>query len=213
MQGSIIDSQNPLVELDHSSISPEADHHGEGHGEHKDLRVFGLLVFLFSEGMLFMGLFAAYLTFRLVAPAWPPEGTPELEILLPGINTIILVSSSFVIHQADSAIKKDDIKAVRWWFLATFIMGATFLAGQVYEYQHLEFGLTTNIFSSTFFVLTGFHGFHVFVGLTLIAIMGLKSFQKGAFLGGKHYGIEAASIYWHFVDVIWIILFLMLYIL
>lgn len=185
----------------------------QAHGEHPDLRRFGLLVFLFSEGMLFVGLFMAYLTFRAVAPSWPPAGTPELEILLPGVNTVILVSSSFVIHQADIAIKKDDIKAVRWWFLATFIMGVTFLAGQVYEYQHLEFGLTTNLFASTFYVLTGFHGFHVFVGLVIMALVGLRSLQPGAFLNGKHYGIEAASIYWHFVDVIWVILFLMLYIL
>jgi len=211
MQGSTIDSAN-VVELEHSDDATIA-HTAEHHSEHPDLRVFGLLVFLGSEGMLFMGLFAAYLTFRAVAPAWPPEGTPKLETLLPAINTVILVSSSFVIHQADHAIKKDDIKAVRWWFLATFLMGATFLAGQVYEYMHLEFSLTSSLFASTFYVLTGFHGFHVFVGLTLIAIMGIKSFKPGAFLGGKHFGIEAASIYWHFVDVIWIVLFLMLYIL
>jgi cytochrome c oxidase subunit III len=203
MQGTITDS-TPNIAL------AEATH---GHHEHPDLRVFGLIVFLCSEGMLFLGLFAAYLTFRAVSTEWPPAGTPELEVMLPAINTVILLSSSFVIHQADRAIKKDDIKAVRWWFLLTFIMGATFLVGQVYEYQHLSFGLTSNLFASTFYVLTGFHGFHVFVGLTLIAIMLIKSFQKGAFLGGKHYGIEAASIYWHFVDIIWVVLFLMLYIL
>jgi cytochrome c oxidase subunit III len=207
MQGSAIDTAQ--VELNHSPVAHATTHHHD----HPDHRVFGLLVFLFSEGMLFLGLFAAYLTFRTVATSWPPAGTPELEILLPGINTIILVSSSFVIHQADAAIKRDDIKSVRWWFLATFIMGAIFLCGQVYEYNHLEFGLTTNLFASTFYVLTGFHGFHVFVGLTIIALVGLRSLKPGAFLGGKHYGIEAASIYWHFVDIIWIILFLLLYIL
>lgn len=207
MQGSTIDTAQ--VELNHSPVAHATTHHHD----HPDHRVFGLLVFLFSEGMLFLGLFAAYLTFRTVATSWPPAGTPELEILLPGINTIILVSSSFVIHQADAAIKRDDIKSVRWWFLATFIMGAIFLCGQIYEYNHLEFGLTTNLFASTFYVLTGFHGFHVFVGLTIIALVGLRSLKPGAFLGGKHYGIEAASIYWHFVDIIWIILFLLLYIL
>ncbi len=199
------------------AIHSAAGHQGaaidHGHHEHPDLRVFGLIVFLISEGMLFFGLFAAYLTYRAVAPAWPPEGTPELEIALPAVNTAILVSSSFVIHQADIAIKKDDIKGVRLWFLATFLMGATFLAGQVYEYMHLEFGLTSNLFGSTFYVLTGFHGLHVCVGLIVMALVWLRSFQPGAFLGGKHYGIAAASIYWHFVDIIWIILFLMLYVL
>ncbi len=207
---SVTEELNPAIA--HSNTHSSAQSH-PAHAEHPDLRRFGLLVFLFSEGMLFVGLFVAYLTFRSVATSWPPEGTPKLEVLLPAVNTVILVSSSFVIHQADIAIKKDNIKAVRWWFAATFIMGAVFLAGQIYEYQHLEFGLTTNLFASTFYVLTGFHGFHVFVGLMIIASVGLRSLKPGAFLEGKHYGIEAASIYWHFVDVIWVVLFLMLYIL
>ncbi|MFN5924563.1 MAG: heme-copper oxidase subunit III, partial [Pseudanabaena sp.] len=99
MQGSITTTTNISEDEIHA-------HESTGHAEHPDLRVFGLIVFLISEGMLFFGLFAAYLTFRSVATSWPPEGTPELELLLPGINTIILVSSSFVIHQADSAIKE-----------------------------------------------------------------------------------------------------------
>ncbi|MFN3926631.1 MAG: heme-copper oxidase subunit III [Pseudanabaenaceae cyanobacterium] len=183
------------------------------HAEHPDLRVFGLLTFLFSEGMLFVGLFMAYLAFRAIAPEWPPEGTEKLELLLPAINTLILVSSSFVIHQADHAIKADDLKAVRWWFLATFVMGVIFIAGQLYEYQHLGFGFTTNIFASTFFVLTGFHGLHVIVGLCLILGVLLKSLQQPSFTAQRHFGIQAASIYWHFVDIIWIILFLILYLL
>ncbi|CAN1209153.1 heme-copper oxidase subunit III [Tumidithrix helvetica PCC 7403] len=207
MQGSTIDSTQ--VELNHSPIAHAEAHHAE----HPDLRVFGLIVFLISEGMLFVGLFVAYLTFRSVAPAWPPEGTPELELLLPGINTIILVSSSFVIHQADRAIKHNKVVATRNWFIATFIMGAIFIAGQVYEYNHLEFGLTTNLFASTFYVLTGFHGFHVLVGLTFIAAAVVRSLKAGHYSDTKHFGIEAASIYWHFVDIIWIVLFLILYIL
>lgn len=189
-------------------------HAGESSpSEHRDLRVFGLLTFLFSEGMLFVGLFTAYLAFRAIAPEWPPEGTEKLEILLPGVNTIILVSSSFVIHQADHAIKENHLKAVQLWFLATFVMGAIFIAGQIYEYQHLGFGFTTNVFASTFFVLTGFHGLHVLIGLCLIMTVLLRSLKAGHYTSQKHFGIEVASIYWHFVDVIWIVLFLILYIL
>jgi cytochrome c oxidase subunit III len=129
------------------------------------------------------------------------------------VNTIILVSSSFVIHQADHAIKHNKVVAARNWFMATFVMGAIFIAGQVYEYNHLEFGLTTNLFASTFYVLTGFHGFHVLVGLTLIAAVLVRSLKADHYSETKHFGIEAASIYWHFVDVIWIVLFLILYIL
>ena len=106
MQGSIATNTTTSEEAIHA-------HESAVHAEHPDLRVFGLIVFLISEGMLFFGLFAAYLTFRSVATSWPPEGTPELELLLPGINSIILVSSSFVIHQADSAIKANKIKAAQ----------------------------------------------------------------------------------------------------
>ena len=92
--------------------------------------MFGILVFLCAESMLFLGLFVAYITFRLVATEWPPAGTPELEILLPGINSLILISSSFVIHKADTAAKLNDSKGVLTWFGITAIMGAIFLLGQ-----------------------------------------------------------------------------------
>jgi cytochrome c oxidase subunit III len=94
MQGSTVDQGQ---ELDYSEVHVPAEHHSE----HPDLRLFGFIVFLVSESMLFLGLFVAYFTFRAVATSWPPVGTPDLEILLPGINTVILLSSSFVIHNAD----------------------------------------------------------------------------------------------------------------
>lgn len=194
------------------------DHHHAAekttaHEEHPDHRLFGILVFLFAEGMIFMGLFVAYLTFRAVTPDWIPEGTSDLELLLPSINTLILISSSFVIHQADTAIKKNDVAGLQKWFLATAVMGVTFLFGQIYEYFHLEFGLKTNLFASTFYVLTGFHGLHVTFGLILIAAVLWRSRQQGHYSHDHHFGVEAAELYWHFVDVVWIILFLLLYIL
>jgi cytochrome c oxidase subunit 3 len=199
------------TQLTHMAVDSQAVE--TAHAEaHPDLRVFGLITFLFSEGMLFLGLFTAYFAFRAIALEWPPAGTEKLEILLPGINTIILVSSSFVIHQADHAIKENKIRAVQLWFLATFVMGAIFIAGQLYEYQHLGFGLTTNIFASTFYVLTGFHGLHVIIGLCLILAVLLRSFKLGHYTAQNHFGIAAASIYWHFVDIIWIVLFSILYI-
>lgn len=185
----------------------------EGHEAHPDHRIFGLLVFLGAESMIFLGLFMAYLTFRAVYPTWPPEGTPERELLLPAINTVILISSSFVIHQADTAIKQNNVAGLRKWFIFTAIMGATFLAGQVYEYSHLEFGLTTNLYASTFYVLTGFHGMHVLFGLCLILAVLWRARQKDHYSSDHHFGVEAAELYWHFVDVVWIILFLLLYIL
>jgi cytochrome c oxidase subunit 3 len=208
MQGSTVDQNQ--AELNYAGAHTSAVGH---HSEHPDLRLFGFIVFLISESMLFLGLFVAYLTFRAVATSWPPAGTPELELLLPGINTVILLSSSFVIHQADVAIKQDDLSGARRWFLITMAMGATFLAGQLYEYNHLGFGIKSNLFASTFYVLTGFHGLHVLVGILLMAGVLWRSRRPGHYSSQSHFGVEAAEVYWHFVDVIWVILFLLLYIL
>ncbi|MBW4623533.1 MAG: heme-copper oxidase subunit III [Cyanosarcina radialis HA8281-LM2] len=208
MQGSTIDPSKTVVNYHHAAAATDSHHE-----EHHDFRILGLIVFLIAEGMIFMGLFIAYLTFRAVTPNWPPEGTPRLELLLPGINTTILIASSFVIHKADAAVKQNNISGLRTWFIATALMGAVFLGGQLYEYWHLEFGLKTNIFASTFYVLTGFHGLHVTFGLLLILAVLWRSLKPNHYNSEKHFGVEAAEIYWHFVDVVWIILFFLLYIL
>jgi cytochrome c oxidase subunit 3 len=182
------------------------------HEEHPDLRVWGLLTFLISESLMFGGFFATYLVLRGGAAQWPPQGT-EVELFVPTINTIILVSSSFVIHLGDSAIKKDDLGGLRRWYIVTALMGTLFLAGQVYEYLTLGYGLTTNVFSNCFYLMTGFHGLHVFVGLLLILGVLWRSRRTGHYSHHKHTGVEMAEIYWHFVDIIWIILFSLLYIL
>jgi len=207
MQGSAVDQDQVI--LNHSEGHAAVSHHAE----HPDLRLFGFIVFLISETMLFVGLFVAYFAYRAVAPAWPPEGTPELELLLPGINTLILLSSSFVIHKADTAVKQNNLPGMRTWFLATMLMGATFLGGQLYEYGHLEFGLKSNLFGSTFYVLTGFHGLHVLVGIILMGIVLWRSRRPGHYSQEKHFGVEAAEIYWHFVDGVWVVLFTILYLL
>jgi cytochrome c oxidase subunit III len=207
MQGSTIDAPEVIV---NSSVPPASAAHA--HEEHPDLRVFGLLTFLISESLMFGGFFATYLLVRGGAEVWPPEGT-EVELLLPTINTIILVSSSFVIHMGDVAIKKNNVNGMRLWYAITALMGAIFLGGQVYEYMTLGYGLSTNIFSNCFYLMTGFHGLHVFVGLLLILGVLWRSRRAGHYSNTKHTGIEMAEIYWHFVDIIWIILFSLLYIL
>ncbi|NJK50834.1 heme-copper oxidase subunit III, partial [Candidatus Gracilibacteria bacterium] len=160
-----------------------------------------------------LGLFTAFLIYRTIMPVWPPEGTPELELLLPGINTIILISSSFVMHKGQDAIKKNDVKGLQVWFAITAVMGAIFLVGQLYEYFHLEFGLKTNLFASAFYVLTGFHGLHVTFGLLLILAVLWRSLQKDHYSQESLFGVEAAELYWHFVDVVWIVLFTLVYLL
>jgi len=186
MTGSTLDSTKTVLNHHHAEVVPH-------HTEHHDYRLFGITIFLIAEAMIFLGLFTAYLTFRSVAPSWPPEGTPKLELLLPGINTIILISSSFVIHNADTAIKKNDVKALQKWFAITVAMGAIFLVGQLYEYFHLEFGLKTNLFASTFYVLTGFHGLHVFFGVSLMLGVLWRSRRPGHYSSTSHFGIEAAA--------------------
>ncbi len=205
MQGTI-DTSNVAIQAEHG-----AGTHAGHHGDHPDHRIFGLIIFLVAESMIFLGLFAAYLTFRSVSPAWPPEGTPEMELLLPGVNTIILISSSFVMNRGNAAIKKNDVKGLRFWFAITAVMGAVFLVGQLYEYFHTGFGLTDNIFTSTFYVLTGFHGLHVTFGLLLILAVLWQSLKAGHYSSKSHFGAEAAELYWHFVDVVWIVLFTILY--
>lgn len=184
----------------------------ESHGEHGDYRVLGLMTFLASESLMFFGIFTAYLIYRSTAEVWPPEGT-EVELFLPAINTIILVSSSFVIHMGDLAIKKGEVQKMRLWYAATIVMGLVFLGGQVYEYTELGYGLSTNVFSSCFYVMTGFHGLHVFVGVLMMCGVLWRSRRPGHYSATKHTGVEMTEIYWHFVDIIWIILFVLLYIL
>jgi cytochrome c oxidase subunit III len=210
MQGSTIDKPDSSP---NSFVAPEAAAAAIAHHEeHPDLRTLGLLTFLISESLMFGGLFATYFFLKGLATTWPPEGT-EVELLVPTINTIILVSSSFVIHQGDVAIKTNDLKGLRLWYLITAVMGAIFLAGQIYEYSTLGYGLTTNVFSNCFYVMTGFHGLHVFIGLLLILGVMWRSRKAGHYGATKHTGVEMAEIYWHFVDIIWIILFSLLYIL
>lgn len=191
------------------TIAATSQQHEE---HHPDLRVWGLLTFLFSESLMFGGFFATYLFFRGTTEVWPPEGT-EVELYLPTINTIILVASSLVIHLGDMAIKRNNVWGMRIAYVITAIMGAVFLVGQVYEYMNLGYGLTTNVFANCFYIMTGFHGLHVFVGLLLILGVVWRSRRPGHYSATKHTGIEMAEIYWHFVDIIWIVLFTLVYIL
>ena len=203
MQGSTVDNTQIAIA---SEQEAEQGHHG-----HPDYRMVGLYIFLVSDSMTFLGFFAALLIYRAIMPVWPPEGMPEFELLVPIINTSILVASSFVMHEGQKAIKKNDVKGLQTWFGITAAMGAVFLAGQAYEYFNAEFGLTTNLLASCFYVLTGFHGLHVLTGVLLILSVIWRSREAGHYSSSSHFGVEAAEIYWHFVDVIWLVLFILVY--
>lgn len=204
MQGSALNQSQSTVNISsQTTVAPK---------EHPDLRMTGMGFFLVAESMIFLGLFAAFLITRSMVGVWQPEGS-EVEILLPGINTIILISSSFVMNRGATAIKKNDAAGLKFWFGLTALMGVIFLSGQAYEYIHMSFGLTTSIFASFFYVLTGFHGLHVTFGLMLILAVLWRSRKPGHYSEHHHFGVEAAELYWHFVDVVWIVLFILVYLL
>ena len=145
--------------------------------------------------------------------AWPGFGAALS--YLPLWNTIILLSSSVTVHFAHVALKNNERKRLLQWLGATVLLGALFIFLQIEEYAHAyaELGLTleSGIYGSTFFLLTGFHGFHVTLGAFILAVMWLRA-KRGHFKPEDHFGFEAASWYWHFVDVVWVCLFLFVYI-
>lgn len=197
------------------AVHPETDGHISGHSEHDghpDFRLFGLATFLVADGMTFAGFFAAYLTFRAVNPL-PENSTYELELLLPSINTLLLVLSSFTFHRAGRGLLQGDGPRCRRWLVITAALGLAFLAGQMVEYFHLPFGLTDNLFASTFYALTGFHGLHVTLGVICILIVWWQTRAEGRINATTPFGLEAAELYWHFVDGIWLVLYGILYLL
>ncbi len=186
--------------------------HGE-HAEHPDHRMFGLATFLVADAMTFAGFFAAYLTFKAVNPL-PDGAIYELELPLPILNTVLLLVSSATFHRAGQAIRQDDHGRCRRWLLITSGLGMAFLVSQMVEYFTLPFGLTDNLYASTFFAATGFHGLHVTLGALMILIVWWQARQpQGRVTAADHFPLEAAELYWHFVDGIWVILFVILYLL
>ena len=174
----------------------------------------GTIVWLSSELMFFAALFAMYFTLRSVNPELWAEEVELLNLPFASFNTTILVLSSVTCQLGVFAAERGDVKGLRKWFVITFLMGFYFVAGQVYEYSvlvHEGLTLSSNAYGSAFYLTTGFHGLHVATGIGLMGLMLVKSFIPGNYVGGEQ-GVEATSLFWHFVDVIWIILFLLIYV-
>ena len=196
----------PNAQFDH------LDDHVADHGaEHPDHRMFGLATFLVADAMTFAGFFAAYLTFRAVNPLMP-GAIYELELPLPTLNTILLLVSSATFHRAGVNLRRQNNERCRLWLMLTAFLGLGFLASQMVEYFTLPFGLTDNLYASTFYALTGFHGLHVTLGTLMILIVWWQCRSpSGCVSASNHFPLEAAELYWHFVDGIWVILFVILY--
>ncbi|NJL47139.1 MAG: heme-copper oxidase subunit III [Leptolyngbyaceae cyanobacterium SM2_5_2] len=173
--------------------------------------MFGFIVFLLSESVIFLSFFTGYIVYKITALDWLPAGVEGLEVREPFINTVVLVSSSFVIYIAERYLHKENLWGFRLFWLLTMAMGSFFLYGQAVEWMGLPFNFTDGLFGGTFYLLTGFHGLHVMTGVLLQGIMLAKSFIPGNYDNGE-VGVAATSLFWHFVDVIWIILFILIYV-
>jgi cytochrome c oxidase subunit III len=172
----------------------------------------GMLLFIISEIMLFGAFFTAYFFIRVVGEVeWPAAGE-HLPVAIAGVNTAILLSSSFTMHWALEGARNENRAALKLGILTTFLLGLTFLTIQVNEYVHLGFAPGDNAQGTIFYSLTGLHGAHVFVGLTLLAFATIRAF-RGHYSAKEHRGVEVPGIYWHFVDIMWIFVFSTLYVL
>jgi cytochrome c oxidase subunit 3 len=193
----------------------EHEHHGPppaNQSSRVESQFLGMVLFIISEIMLFGAFFTAYFFIRVVADdPWPAEGM-ELPVAIAGVNTAILISSSFTMHWALESARNENRNGLRAGLLTTFLLGFAFLSIQINEYANVGFAPADNAQASIFYGLTGLHGAHVFVGLLLLLFATTRAF-RGHFTTKEHRGVEIPGIYWHFVDVMWIFVYTTIYIL
>ncbi|MDD9910682.1 MAG: cytochrome c oxidase subunit 3 [Ahrensia sp.] len=189
---------------------------------------YGMIMFIASEVMFFVAWFWAFFDVSLfydeaaqvarmayTGGTWPPSGTGAVEVFdpmhLPLFNTVTLLLSGTTVTWAHHALLEGDRKGLIWGLTLTIVLGVIFSAVQALEYAIAPFGFKDSIYGATFFMATGFHGFHVLVGTIFLAVCLFRAL-KGHFTPEKHFGFEAAAWYWHFVDVVWLFLFVAVYI-
>ncbi len=173
---------------------------------------YGMLFFILSEVMFFAAFFAAYFYLSGQNAAWPPLNIEAIDIHLPLINTLLLLSSGATLTYAHHAMVEGLRKEAGFGLLLTWHLGILFLIAQAYEYSHAGFGMGSGVYGSVFYMLTGFHGFHVLLGTCMLIVAHIR-LSQGDWTPKNHFYFEAAAWYWHFVDVVWIGLFLFVYVL
>jgi len=174
--------------------------------------VLGMLLFIISEVMVFGAFFTAYFFIRIAeGEPWPAPGM-KLPVPVAGVNTAILVSSSFTVHWAQASIKRGNRFGLKAGMLTTFLLGCTFLFIQINEYANIGFAPQDHAQQTIFYSLTGLHGAHVFIGLTLLLFVTIRAF-RGHYSAEEHRGVEVPGIYWHFVDIMWLVVYTTVYIL
>lgn len=185
--------------------------------ETRDLRLTGFVLFLLSDCILFGSLIFAYVYLRDSAPTWPPilngHQLSWFDTSFAAFNSIVLFGSGVTMHFALENWKHLNRQKFFFWLIATIVLGLGFLAGQAHEWSGvLASGITwsNTTMGTTFFTLTGLHGLHVFIGTVFLTILGLQA-KAGVYTGNKYLGLTAGTLYWHFVDVIWVALFFLFY--
>jgi heme/copper-type cytochrome/quinol oxidase subunit 3 len=185
------------------------------YAETRDLRLQGFLLFLVSDIVLFSSFIFAYLYLRNTGQGFPPAGIGRLDVAFASFNSMVLFASGCTMHYALENWKHGNFNKYAYNLIATIILGAMFLGGQGYEYtslivkDHVTWA-GSGIFGASFFTLTGLHGFHVFVGVLYLSVLLLQSVH-GTYTKQKFFGLTAGTLYWHFVDVIWVLLFSIFY--
>jgi cytochrome c oxidase subunit III len=197
-------------------VTAHDDHHHGPPAAHRSSRVepqlLGMLLFIISEIMVFGAFFTAYFFIRVAqGDPWPAPGT-HLPLEVAGMNTAILVSSSFTLHWAEAAIKKGNHFGLKAGILTTFLLGCAFLFIQINEYANIGFAPQDTAQATIFYSLTGLHGAHVFMGLLLLSIVTIRAF-RGHYTPEEHRGVEVPGIYWHFVDAMWLVVYFTVYVL
>jgi heme/copper-type cytochrome/quinol oxidase subunit 3 len=169
---------------------------------------------VFTEIFFFMSLIMAYMYMVYFGDTRSTQEFKALHVSTTGIFTFVLLSSSFTFYMAERNFLKGNIRLLKTWLIITLLLGAIFLYGQGSEYSRLineQISLGASVFGTNFFTLTGFHGFHVFVGLVLISIL-ITMTILGDFNDGKSTVIQTIGFYWHFVDAVWIVVFTVIYV-
>ena len=196
----------------HAELAPES----EGPSNES----LGIILFIVSEAVMFGAFFAQYFYNRILSESWPTRtGLPDHfdrvpAFPLPVIMTVILVASGFSAHWAQNAIRRDDRDQFQGWLIVTILLGVSFLGAQAYEYINFifneGFSISSGIYGTVFFSLTGLHGIHVTAGVLLLTGVLVRAFL-GHFSSRSHFGVEGTVLYWHFVDIVWIALYVTLY--
>lgn len=170
----------------------------------------GMVGMIATEAVLFAGLLSSYFFVRAASPGWPQGGIarPELGLVVP--FTAVLLASSIPLFVADAAARRGHWPLVRAMLALSFTLGAAFLGRQVVEYRALGFGIRDNAYASLFYVITGLHGLHVAFGLAVSVVVQAKAWT-GRLTAERHLTLTVFSLYWHFVDVVWVFVFASLY--